>query len=293
MKNIIKFILRMAVVAGIVIGIVFAINHFTGRKDALLVSNKSVDANIVERYVESATDVESYIESNTAKRKRIDALNKINTVLIEYYNHYLTNSIFENSKDEGFAKSIVKEIEILETKIDDTKYYMNLAKSNGISQTERDLRVNNVINFYLAQTEQLFKINDMLKNYVYKVNYKFTSPKSVYEVQLEMIKDYSKYVFDNEINGKINADNLGDTLSSPQQNGFLKVYEKFMNRQKFSVNGDKETKLFDRYSSITNEYLTEFYNHVFDQQGYIDSVEDMSMKNNLDALYNYIMQSSF
>ncbi len=293
MKNIIKFILRMAVVAGIVVGIVFAINHFTGRKDALLVSNKSVDANIVERYVESATDVESYIESNTAKRKRIDALNKINTVLIEYYNHYLTNSIFENSKDEGFAKSIVKEIEILETKIDDTKYYMNLAKSNGISQTERDLRVNNVINFYLAQTEQLFKINDMLKNYVYKVNYKFTSPKSVYEVQLEMIKDYSKYVFDNEINGKINADNLGDTLSSPQQNGFLKVYDKFMNRQKFSVNGDKETKLFDRYSSITNEYLTEFYNHVFDQQGYIESVEDMSMKNNLDALYNYIMQSSF
>ena len=293
MKNIIKFILRMAVVAGIVIGIVFAINHFTGRKDALLVSNKSVDSNIVERYVESATDVESYIESNTAKRKRIDALNKINTVLIEYYNHYLTNSIFENSKDEGLAKSIVKEIEILETKIDNTKYYMNLAKSNGISQTERDLRVNNVINFYLAQTEQLFKINDMLKNYVYKVNYKFTSPKSVYEVQLEMIKDYSKYVFDNEINGKINADNLGDTLSSPQQNGFLKVYEKFMNRQKFSVNGDKETKLFDRYSSITNEYLTEFYNHVFDQQGYIESVEDMSMKNNLDALYNYIMQSSF
>ena len=293
MKNIIKFILRMAVVAGIVVGIVFAINHFTGRKDALLVSNKSVDSNIVERYVESATDVESYIESNTAKRKRIDALNKINTVLIEYYNHYLTNSIFENSKDEGFAKSIVKEIEILETKIDDTKYYMNLAKSNGISQTERDLRVNNVINFYLAQTEQLFKINDMLKNYVYKVNYKFTSPKSVYEVQLEMIKDYSKYVFDNEINGKINADNLGDTLSSPQQNGFLKVYDKFMNRQKFSVNGDKETKLFDRYSSITNEYLTEFYNHVFDQQGYIESVEDMSMKNNLDALYNYIMQSSF
>lgn len=293
MKNIIKFILRMAVVAGIVVGIVFAINHFTGRKDSLLISNKSVDSNIVERYVESATDVESYIESNTAKRKRIDALNKINTVLIEYYNHYLTNSIFENSKDEGFAKSIVKEIEILETKIDNTKYYMSLVKSNGISQTERDLRVNNVINFYLAQTEQLFKIDDMLKNYVYKVNYQTASPKSVYEVQLEMIKDYSKYVFDNEINGKINADNLGNALSSPQQNGFLKVYDKFMNRQKFSVNGDKETKLFDRYSSITNEYLTEFYNHVFDQQGYIASVENESMKYNLDALYNYIMQSSF
>ena len=87
--------------------------------------------------------------------------------------------------------------------------------------------------------------------------------------------------------------NAGSVTTNTQANGYFAVVEKFKNRQTVDKNSDKEVKFFDRYFDITDNYLNEFFAHSLNEANYVNSVEDVSMKNNLDALYNYLLQHSF
>ncbi len=293
-KNIVKFLLKMIVAAAVLAGIVFLVLHFTSsNKSTTEIIDKSYKTNLVQKYQESYDGLINYAPLNSAKYLLLENTNKINSVLIEYYEHYLTLTAFEE-KDNSFKKNnILEKINELEKAVEKTTQYLKLTKSSAIPDDERTLRFDNTFLIYLDQTKILFELDDLLQDFVFETNYQSKYSGITYEVQLEMIKDYSKYVFDNEIDGKINNQNPGPVLSSTQANGFSNVINKFIDRQKVNKNGDIEVKFVDRYFDISQEYLTEFYTHTYDANLYIESIESETMKYNLDALYNYLCQDSF
>jgi hypothetical protein len=293
-KNIVKFLLKMAIAGAVLAGIIFLVIHFTSSKSSTDIVDKSYKNEIVAKYEASFDGLNEYAEPNSVKARLLGATNQINKVLVEYYNHYITLTGFEK-KSSAKKEIILNKMDTLLGQIAQTTNLLNLTKSQAIqnNEAEKTQRFNNTLDAYVKQTKTLFEIDDLLQEYVFETNYQSTYSGITYDTQLEMMKDFSKYVFDTDIYGQLDRSYVGQSISYAGENGFAKVVTKFLNRQKVEVNGDKETKFVDRYFNITNEYLNNYYSKTNDAMDYISSVDDATMRNNLDALYKYLIQSAY
>lgn len=282
----------MIVAAGIVAGAVFLIVYFTSpHSNATAIANASYETNFVEKYEKSYVNLSNYATS-ASKKKVINLTNKINEFLLEYYSHYLTQSNFENKIVDAKRNVVINKTNELLEKVSKTTEFLGLTKASSVPQVEIDKRFEKTAGFYLEQTKLLFELDNLIKEYVDEANYQSNTVRSTYEVQLQMVKDYAKCIFDNEIYGHF-YDTLGANISSTRADSFEAVLEKFNSRQKVESNSTVEVRFYLTYPTIEASYLNDFYLSTNDKQNYAYSIENETMRYAVVYLLNYINQSSF
>ena len=282
----------MAVAAAIVVGAVFLIVHFTSPStDATAIIDAAYETKFVEKYEKSYAGLSSFSTSQS-KKKVINLANKMNAFLIEYYEHYLTQSGFELQASGSKRSVILNKMDELLLQVDKTKEFLDLTKAGSVPQIEINKRFEKTAGFYLEQTKMLFELDGLMKDYVLEVNYQSGRLGSTYEMQLQMVMDYAKAIFDKEIYGHFD-DSLGENVSSTRADRFEAVLDKFNNRQKANSNSNVEVAFFLRYPVIDKQHLTEFYCNTNDKQNYVYSIENETTHDALVFLLNYINQSSF
>ena len=300
-KNILKFILKMAVAGLILAAVIYGIMKVTSPKTSQNdILNKSNNLDITEKYTQSYGDeFVAYAQlSNAANKLRIVNANKINNFLLEHYDYYLTLTLFKNKSTDADKEQIFNLMKSLSSQIDSTIEMAELTKVNGLNNDERLRRLANYANEYFKQTKIFLELNEKLKDYVYKVNYGTYSTGIVYEVQLEMVRDYCKVAFESDIFGKYGKENSVDIICSNSESSFSKVIDKFNARQTDNKNGDKEVKFTERYMDISKQTLKEFYEKTeegarTEKQNYINSITDITVKNNLTFLLDYMTQNQY
>ena len=289
-KRIIKFALKMAVAGLILVGVIFVIKKVTSPKTS---QNDIVNATnkyeIGTTYKQSYDEALDYAQVNTAQYIRISNANLINDALFENYNYYLNLTLFENKTDTSLKNKVVSKIKTLSNQVKETTDFENMLKTQGLETDELAKRLHNYANNYFEQTKTFLELNDLLKEYVYKVNYKSQITGNIYETQLEMIRDYSKTVFEEDIYQKFSEPNK-TILTNQDATSFKKVMEKFNARQPHNTNGGLEVKFAERYMTISKTDLYEFYKHTSDKQEYINSIQDSTTKSNLTYLLQYLGQ---
>lgn len=300
-KNIIKFVLKMVVAGLIIAGIVYAIIKITSPKTSQNdIINTSNNFDIAQKYSQSfGEEYVSYANGTTpANKSRIVFANKINNFLLKHYDYYLNLTLFENQEQNADKEQIQKLIKSLSNQIDSTLESATLTKVEGLQNDERQRRLSNYANEYFKQTKIFFELNERLKEYVYKVNYNSNSTGIVYEVQLEMVRDYSEVAFNKDIFNKYNTESAVDIITSNSESSFSKVLDKFNARQIDNKNSDKEAKFVERYMDINKQTLKAFFESMeegarTEKQDYINSITDETVKNNLTYLFDYIKQSGY
>ena len=300
-KNILKFVLKMVVagliLAAVIYGIIKVTSPKTSQNDLL---NKSDNLEITEKYSQSyGSEFESYAQSSTpADRLRIVYANKISNFLLEHYDYYLKLTLFENNSVNADKEQILNLMKSLSSQIDSTIEMAELTKVDGLANDERLRRVTNYANEYFKQIKIFLELNEKLKEYVYKVNYGTNSTGIVYEVQLEMVRDYCKAAFESDIYGKFKRETAVDIICLGSESSLSKVLQKFADRQSDNKNSDKEAKFTELYMDISKETLKEFYEKVeegtrTEKQNYINSITDTTVKNNLRYLFEYMTQNQY
>lgn len=296
-KRIVKFVLKMVVAAAVVVGGYFLIKHFTSKSESATdIINKSQTQEIAVNYQNSYDGLINSATANTPQRTRIYQTNNINKLLLEYYNHYMTLTGFQSKNSDATKNEIIKQMENLleQTKI--TKSHLDTLKSTPDSanyEAEKNERLRVVANDYFEQTKMFFELNDTLKNYVIQTNYGSENLFTVYEMQLEIVKEYAKYVFEQEIYGKYNESSGGALITSTNSTSFSSVLEKFNQRQVANRNSREETRLFLRYSVIEKADLYNYFSHISDKAEYINSIENQTKKQAMEFLHNYLLQDKF
>ena len=120
-KRIFKFVLRIAVVVGIIAGIYFGISAINNNKNAnLKILEASQTANITTKINQSYDDLVEIAENNSLQKYMVMRCNDITTAMMQYYNHYLNLTCFENSGVNGDKSSIINKIFALSNAIDET-----------------------------------------------------------------------------------------------------------------------------------------------------------------------------
>ena len=293
-KRILKFVLKMAIAGLILAGIVFGIVKVTSpKKEKFEIINTSNNCAITTQYSDSYDGMLQYAPSATLKYTRIVYTNKINDVLLESYKYYISLSMFENYPNNSLKAEIKNQIKKLSNQISKTIEMAKLVKAEGLQNDEVQRRLTNYVADYFEQTKIFIELNDMLKDYVYEVNYGRVTTGNVYETQLEMIRDFSKTVFNKEIYEKYESQGNDTILLDTSNTSFGKVIQKFNERQANNTNGDKEVKFAERYMDLGDEVLYEFYSHTIDKQEYANNVQDSVTKSNLNYLFDYIAQANF
>ncbi len=149
---------------------------------------------------------------------------------------------------------------------------------------------------FAEQIKCMFELDELLKNYVYEVNYGMTSTGIVREAQLEMMKDYSKAIFYDSIYGdELDNDSAKSNLTSNEETSFTKAYTKFKNKQELNINGDKETNFAWFYMKIDKQKLNSFYilNRA-EKENYKNNIlDDVTEKTYFSALYNYLLEANY
>ena len=287
-KNIFKFFLKLIVAAGIVAGAYFGISALINSKDnSNQISTTSQGLNIVANLQNSGQSLASKSDYNTSAK--LLRLNDITNVLIDYYNHYVNLSSFENHSDNSAKEQIISKIKELDQKIKTTQNSLTLIDSSS-NDTVKKQRIQISAGYYINQTQAFFELDELLKDYVYKVNYNVSVSGIVYEAQLEMMKDYCKAMFDEYI---VKA--IGDTsvlsnllVDKSNQTNFLAVLQKYFNKQELNVNSDTEVHFAWYYMNIDKSQLNGFYklNHI-EKSNYKNSFSETEKKY-FDNLYNYL-----
>lgn len=299
-KRIIKFILRLAVAAGIVVGAYFGIIAiFGGKYKVNMIANVaretkiSTEAKSSTKTADVSQDLQ-YSTNNYVLKIKISAMDDINDVLVEYFNYYINLSCFENHANEGKRAEIVKKIKEVDQIIDKTSEYMTLVVSANSGIKEQ--RVLLTAKQYAEQIKAMFELDELLKEYVYEVNYNMTSTGIVREAQLEMMKDYSKAIFYDSIYGEeLEKTSAKSNLTLNEETSFTKTYTKFMNKQELNINGDKETTFAWFYMNIDKTKLNEFYVlNDTDKQFYKNnSLSEDTDKMYFNSLYNYLLEANY
>ena len=298
-KRIFKFVLRIAVVVGIIAGIYFGISAINNNKNAnLKILEASQTANITTKINQSYGDLVEIAENNSSQKYMVMRCNDITTAMMQYYNHYLNLTCFENSGANGDKSAILLKITALSNAIDETAVRLANTKKITNNEVERKSRFVKTLQSYFEQTKILFEVNELLKDYVYKVNYGVTSTGILFEAQLEMVKDYSKAVFNNVIYGKETATTTNVMLTDDaDETGLIKVLRKFLNRSGVAQNNKTDVYFAQDYMTIDKQSLTLFYERTSstEKRNYYNSKigENATLGNNLKKVYNYISLTSF
>lgn len=301
-KRIIKFLLQMAVAAGLVVGAYFGIKAIIDAKNgnnyiAQASQSQQVEAKVTyardARVNISGTDKSLYeITTSYVLRYKITGLNRMNQVLLDYYNHYISLTGFENASNGGKRNQILSKIDELIKQADKTKYYLDLIKTANSNEL-RENRVKFTTEEYVKQTEILIQLDELLKDYVFEVNYKTDNSGIVFEAQLEMIKDYSKAVFYKEVKNHLNE--ASSLLVNTNSSDWAKVVDKFIYRQKVNINSDTEAHFAWQYMKIDKEKLNEFYvlNHADKANYYNEFNINNSNWKYFQNLYAYLTANSY
>ena len=110
LKRIIKFVLRLVVAAGIVVGAYFGITAlFGGKNKANTIVNVARETKISTEAKASANNL--YNQSSDYNLKiKITVMNDINNVLIEYFDYYVNISCYENHPNEAKRSEVENKI---------------------------------------------------------------------------------------------------------------------------------------------------------------------------------------
>lgn len=293
-KRILKFALKMAIAGLILAGIIFVIvRATTPKKEKYEIVNASNSYEITTKYSQTYDNMLQYAPSATLKYVRIMYTNRINAVLLENYNYYINLTLFENYSNSSLKAQIKTQLKKLAGQIDKTLEMARLTKVEGLQNDERQRRLTNYVADYFEQTKTFIELNDMLKDYVYKVSYGSVTTGNVYETQLEMIRNYAKVAFNHDIYGKYESVGNDTILSDTSSTSFQKVLQKYNDRQTQNTNGDKEVKFTETYMNLSDDVLYEFYSQTTNKQEYVNSMEKGTTKNNLIYLFDYISQENF
>ena len=313
-KRIFKFLLKLAIAAGIVVGGFFGVKALIDSKNKHnLISSTSISLNVSDKVLNSATNLQNKSE-NYNTRVKIGVLSSINKVLVDYYNYYVSLSVFEEKPNDVERYKIVSKIQQLAQKADETKDSLRFIDSSANS-TLKEQRIVFSANLYVEQTTLMFELDELLQKYVYEVNYAIDmdavaemaeiegleeyymeSTGIAYEAKLEMMKDYCKAVFNAHIVGKIDKpDELSGVLvNKDKETNFAKVLDKYFDRQSFDVNGDEEVHFSQFYMNMGKTQLNNFYKA--DDEGksvFENSFSGETAKKYFNSLYKYLNRTSF
>lgn len=232
MKKALKFILRMIVTVVIVVGVIYGAMWISGRdKQNTQIVNLSQSLNISTTYKNSYQDIVATVQANnqnTFDDKASDVVVKgavdVANFLVDYYDHYVVLTSFENSADGNLKQNIVSKIETVDAKIKNTKKL--LGQVNSCSPTnfvEKNKRIKNMFAALCDQNNEMFQLCSLLKTYVYKANYQSQVCTSKTEAVFEVAYDFAKKIFETEIVQNINLSKGLAYLSSSVGTDFYKV----------------------------------------------------------------------
>ena len=305
--RIFKFLLKLAIAAAIVVGAVFGVKALLDSKTKnTVIANTSISTNVSSKALAlvDSFDSSKMLDSD-ADKTRISSLKYINKALVNYYNYYVSLSMFEKQNDDAARNKIVSKIKEWGNKIDDVTYSFQFIDSittqdiaNNPSLKEiKNQRIKHSTELFIQATQILFDLDEMLQSYVYKNNYCAEVTGIVYEAQLEMIKDYSKTAFNVDIANKIGSgDNptiITNVDTDMTETNFSSVMRKFINRQSYNGNGREEVHFSQFYMVIDKTKLNEFYKlNNGEKYSYINGLNETYTKY-FRSLYDYLNKSSF
>ena len=301
MKVIIKFILKIAIAAAIVVGIIFGISYLIQPKfDAAKITRAESDYNIVEKLEKSYSgftkdevnvfSLETIMPDNPAeyfantKTDTLPASKKVSDVFSVYYQYYLSLTGCIKNADNNYQGSILYQMEKLNNQLNKTIDYLEFVNAYARTKMFNSLtyandavffaRVDKYIESYQKQTSILLNLVEDMRRFVCKTNYQSKTSQFRYagEVKLEVLKDYAKTLFLDELNGKLKTERyLGKILSDESQTSFQKTYEKFVAKVGnfttpnianlfVDLNKEAELKMIQTYGEIQSTLL---YNKKF------------------------------
>jgi hypothetical protein len=287
MKRTIKFILKLAVATIILLVVVFGICKLTEQNTNNLqiveMSQKSeISQNLTNSYYGiygiSTNNENYYRESDLANSDVILGLVKVSNVLETYYDYYITLTVFENNPNAELKNSLISKIQELQQNIKETsRLYTNVKSQIATDNYEQiNIRITRMFDAFCTQTTTLFEVCDLLKDYVYEVNYGTENCSHTYEAVLEIMKDYSKVAFDSDINKNIQGSSLS-ILNESEANSFSSVYTKFIAMTGVDSNSNEEAFITRNYMSMKAEYKTKYYqSKSANKDKYIESVENFT-----------------
>ena len=305
-KRIFGFVLRIAVIVGIILGLYFGISAIVDSKRTTQISEVSANAGIQQKSATLNAGIENEIDTNsnmTLSRKSLARrCVEINKFLVEYFDYYVRLSSFENASNVSKKEDIIEKINKLKKQIDESQTRLNNLKNCTISE-ERERRFVITLEVFFEETKNLFEIDSLLKDYVYTVNYKTDNTGIVYEAQLEMVKDYCKAVFDEAIYGKHNSSELNNILTNiSEKTSFSVVLQKFNTRSQINSNSDVEVYFSQDYMKADKDALKTMFLYETDnqKQEYITSItsavnseENRTLQRYLLEVYRYMELTSY
>ena len=296
-KRIFSFVLRIVVVVGIVLGLYFGISAIVESKRTTQISEVSALAKIDQKSNTLNTEIEAELDGNhdlAASRETVARRCVfINKFLIEYFDYYVRLASFENSPNGEQKANIIEKINQLSKQINESQTRLNNLKNCSIAE-ERERRFVRTMEVFFEETKNLFEIDELLKDYVYKVNYKTDCTGIVYEAQLEMLKDYCKAMFDEYIYGK--HENVGETdplTTSLYNTSFTSVLNKFNGRGPLDTNSDVEVYFAQDYMKINKDALKTMFLFRTDTQKeeYITSITSAVNSAENQTLQRYLLET--
>ena len=290
-KRIFKFILKMIVAAAIVVGAYFGISAIANRggnpNNIIDVSNSE---NISVKLVSSHDGLQS---EDANLQTKINVLDNINIVLLDYYNYYMMLTPYKNYPSTVGDDVLINKIKELSNQINSTSRFNLMTKVSVTNNaTLKEQRILLTAKEYAKQTKLLFEVNELLRQYVYESNYNLSSTGVVYEAQLEMIKDFAKAIFNYGLDEKIDITVPENVLQSGENTSFLSTFNKFRNRQSLAVNGNLEVSFVKFYNEMSKEDLSSFYILSLSEKQIVVNNKSERQKMYFNSLLEYIKQDN-
>ena len=136
-KRILKFFLKLLVAAGIVVGGFFGVKALINSKNKnSMIYNNSISLGLSNRVLNSSSGLVNKSEKYNTNVK-LNVLTEINKVLIEYYNHYISLTAFENHPNDSQRDQIISKMNDLSNKINGTinsLAFIDTSASNSIKE---------------------------------------------------------------------------------------------------------------------------------------------------------------
>ena len=296
LKRIIKFVLQMAFVAAVLVGGYFLIKSWTQKNtDSELIAATTISRNFTSEVNASKDGI--WENSTGSLKSRMNALNKINSVLLRYYDYYVKLSLFENEKSASTRNQVLSKFNEMMEMVADTKEYVKLFATSNSEVLPQRVRL--AAGAYVEQTKTFFELVELLKNHVYTANYGLQSTGVVYEAQLEMMKDYCKTAFTQGIYGKLDNVNSSDILTVDEETSFVRTLNKFNTKYSSdnikNVNSTVEIMFSKFYMSLEKDKLNTYYNYISknDKSNYVSAIEDQTQRLGFGYLQQYLLQAGF
>jgi len=274
MKKVLKFIIKMLITAGIIVGVVFLVSYFvTPKTNAAKITKTESDYNLVSKIQKSfdgfkrednstVKDIVTIMPETPSqypsftKSDNLPASKKVSDIFVVYYQYYVSTSAYIKKDNNGLQSNIIGQMQKLSSQVDKTIEYLdfvdkyvktkNYSTSNYSNDNVFFARFDKWVESYQKQTFMLMNLVDDLRQYVCDTHYQSSVNDYAYtgEVKLEVVKDYAKAVFVDALNEKIkDGTAVNPILKDGSNASFLSVYSKFVSTIE-SIESPDFAKLF-------------------------------------------------